>query len=478
MSKIPNMRIHIATVVPLAALVCIPILYGQASPEGAVNSIAIRPDGITRLYGSGAVLDPGLKYQKGPNWIQADSAGSAKWEISSGAAGEYEVSLCYASKSEEVPIVLQAGDSSHPESLRRTSGVFQDDLMNFERVKLGGRLRLDPSTRSLILQLKPPSSIRLRSVELVPVRAMAAIEREAERARKARASTDWLAKAGYGVMFHWTSRSQPRNGPAKSYADAVAAFDVPAFGRMVEDTGAGYVIFTVNHAEPHCPAPIGSWERAHPGMTTRRDLIGEIADELGKRKIRLMLYFASHTLGGLAKSTAKEYWSIHEQVLTEFGKRYGARVAGYWFDGWYQTTERYPELSLDALWPIVKTGNPQRLVAYNFWLYPPETERLEYWAGEVGGVVKPADSRYMTSGPAKGLQYQALLFADAPWVHSKPDSEMEPLRNKDEQLLKFIQETMAKQGAVTVNLGVFQDGSIGPDAARQMEVVRRAVRGK
>jgi hypothetical protein len=93
-------------------------------------------------------------------------------------------------------------------------------------------------------------------------------------------------------------------------------------------------------------------------------------------------------------------------------------------------------------------------------------------------VVKPADSRYMTSGPGKGLQSQALLFADAPWVHSKPDSEMEPLLNKDEQLVKFIQDTMAKQGAVTVNLGVFQDGSIGRDAARQMEVVRRAVRGK
>ena len=126
----------------------------------------------------------------------------------------------------------------------------------------------------------------------------------------------------------------------------------------------------------------------------------------------------------------------------------------------------------------MKTGNPQRLVAYNFWLYPPESERQEYWAGEVGGVVKPPDSRYMTSGPAKGLQHQALLIADAPWVHSKPDSEMEPLQSRDEQLVKFIQETMAKQGVVTINLGVFQDGSIGREAARQMEVVRRAVHGR
>jgi hypothetical protein len=44
--------------------------------------------------------------------------------------------------------------------------------------------------------------------------------------------------------------------------------------------------------------------------------------------------------------------------------------------------------------------------------------------------------------------------------------------------VKFIQETMARQGVVTINLGVFQDGSIGREAARQMEVVRRAVHDK
>src|SRR5437773_1004097 len=111
----------------------------------AAAPTAIRQNGITRLYGSGAALEQALKFQRGPNWIQADGAGSVKWEVSSGAAGEYEVSLCYAAKSDEVPVVLQAGNASLAGSLRRTSGVFQDDLMNFERVKLPGRLRLDPA---------------------------------------------------------------------------------------------------------------------------------------------------------------------------------------------------------------------------------------------------------------------------------------------------------------------------------------------
>src|ERR1041384_808278 len=114
----------------------------------AAAPTAIRPGGITRLYGSTATLDQGLKFQRGPNWITGENAGSATWEIVSGDAGEYQVDLCYAAKADEVPVVLQAGQSSLTGSLRRTSGVFQDDLMNFERVKVAGRLRAAPPTRT------------------------------------------------------------------------------------------------------------------------------------------------------------------------------------------------------------------------------------------------------------------------------------------------------------------------------------------
>jgi hypothetical protein len=147
-----------------------PALALWAVAAAAAASAAIRPDGITRLYGSGAALDQGLRFQKGPNWILVDSEGSLKWEISASAAGEYEVSLCYSAKSAEAPVLVQAGDSSLAGSLRRTSGVFQDDLMNFERVKMPGRLRIDPAARSLTLHFTPAtaSAMRFRSVDSYP----------------------------------------------------------------------------------------------------------------------------------------------------------------------------------------------------------------------------------------------------------------------------------------------------------------------
>src|SRR3546814_17291090 len=67
-----------------------------------------------------------------------------------------------------------------------------------------------------------------------------------------------------------------------------------------------------------------------------------------------------------------EYSNQLAEVFREFGHRYGTRVAGYWFDSWFQTTESYPNLSHEALFDAVKTGNPDRMVALNYWAFPIE----------------------------------------------------------------------------------------------------------
>ena len=81
--------------------------------------------------------------------------------------------------------------------------------------------------------------IRFRCLEILPVSGRAAIIPSEESVRAHRANTDWFVKAGYGVMFHWTDFTQPRDGKKKAYKDAVDAFDVKAFANMVEEMGAG-----------------------------------------------------------------------------------------------------------------------------------------------------------------------------------------------------------------------------------------------
>jgi len=177
----------------------------------------------------------------------------------------------------------------------------------------------------------------------------------------------------------------------------------------------------------------------------------------------------------MGETDSGTYLRAHHEILTEFGTRYGRKISGYWFDGWYQSLEQYPDIDPRELWSAVKAGNPDRVVAYNSWIYPGETDWQEYWAGEVGGLVRPTSSRFSEQGPAIGLQQHALWFLDAPWLHQKLDSEMEPLRFKNEELIRYVEESMRHQGVVTLNVGIFQDGEIGTAAFEQLQALHAAV---
>lgn len=439
---------------------------------------AVTRGGAIRLYAPAAQLTGAGRLDKRSSWLEVEGESSVTWTAVIDKAGAYRVSIVYSGDAHPTPFSLTLGSSALNGTLVLQAGFFEDSMMNFGRMIAAENVRLARGSQPVQLKIADGKAhLRIRSIEIESTSAAAPATQERTAARQ-RATTDWLARAGYGVMFHWTSESRPRHGPAVSYQQAVDAFNVDAFTKMVEGTGARYVVFTVNHARPHCPAPIRSWERIHPGSTTRRDLLGEIARALEARDIRLVLYVASHTVGKLHVATGKEYVAIHKEVLQEIGQRYGSRVAGYWFDGWYQTLEAYPEIEPRDLLPSVRAGNPARLAAFNFWVYPIETAWQDYWAGEVAEIVRPASSRYMTSGPAIGLQAHFLLFADAPWVHSTPETEMESLRFSDAALIDFVRRNSEKEAPVTINLGVYQDGTIGEAAQRQMTALRRAIRGK
>src|SRR5437016_2761999 len=81
------------------------------------------------------------------------------------------------------------------------------------------------------------------------------------------ASTDWMHRAGYGIMVHWTGVTIPQHGAKLPYAEAVARFDVKAFAQQLEEAGAGYLIFTLGHNLVHMPFPSAIMDARLPGLT-------------------------------------------------------------------------------------------------------------------------------------------------------------------------------------------------------------------
>ncbi len=358
-----------------------------------------------------------------------------------------------------------------------TQGVFGNK--SYEMTPIKGWLRLEAGTQSVTLSIpdapKAMVVLAFRSLELIPVAASTAIEAERQEARRARASTDWLAKAGYGLMFHWTSQSVGKDGTHKPYARAVDEFDVNRFAEMVEATGAGYIILTIGHAESYCPAPLKAWEKYHPGKTTRRDLVAEMADALNAKGIKLMCYLNAASLGKYPEAGEEEFSRIMMEVLTEFGQRYKEKVAGYWIDCCYQAKERYPGFSFREFFKACKAGNPNRILALNSWIYPNVSEWQEYWAGETASPVGlPLNGTTQEHGPGAGLRYHALLIMEPYWVQEKV--EMPRPRFTAQQLGDYIGRCKANGGAVTINLGIYQDGMVDPNAVNVLKEVRKRVR--
>jgi hypothetical protein len=99
----------------------------------------------------------------------------------------------------------------------------------------------------------------------------------------------------------------------------------------------------------------------------------------------------------------------------------------------------------------------------------------DYWAGEAGGDVPslPTSGYFDDSGPASGLQPHFMIFLDDPWVHGTQDTKIHPPRLSDSQLIDFISNCNRKGAPVTMNIGVYQDGSASPATLEQLAAARK-----
>ena len=153
-----------------------------------------------------------------------------------------------------------------------------------------------------------------------------------DRAQNRDGSKDWLADAGYGVFVHYL-------GGGPDWNDRVNSFDVGRFADQVAQTGAAYLVFTLGQNSGYYCSPNATYEK-YAGYQSgqrcsRRDLPMEIADALGKKGIRLMLYLPSRSPQQDEQAMAnlndvneqqpapQEFTRKWSEVIREWSLRYG-----------------------------------------------------------------------------------------------------------------------------------------------------------
>src|SRR6202008_2302859 len=127
----------------------------------------------------------------------------------------------------------------------------------------------------------------------------------------------------------------------------------------------------------------------------------------------------------------------------EAGKRYGEKLAGWWFDdgsmNYYYRSPDWKSIYISA-----KAGNPHRVITFNPWELPPASEFMDFYSGETiedpssnGWLVKGGNGK-LTGGTYKGLQASAAIITGKEWGHFLKDSAIQPIRWTPQQLAGLL----------------------------------------
>jgi hypothetical protein len=146
-------------------------------------------------------------------------------------------------------------------------------------------------------------------------------------------------------------------------------FDVEAFAHMVEDAGAGYVIWSATWCSYHFPAPVKAIDRIAPGHTSQRDLMvylpsgAPAADPVARKAFGWQWgspggwQLPGEPIGG----RLAEFQRNWEAVIREWSRRWGYSVSGWWIDGCHFADQMYrfgDEPNFASFARVLRAGKP------------------------------------------------------------------------------------------------------------------------
>lgn len=307
---------------------------------------------------------------------------------------------------------------------------------------------------------------------------------------------DWMSEGKFGVMVHWIAPGPaPERGERITDMDhAVDRFDLDRFLTQFQKTGADWLIFTIGQNTGCYAGRNAVLDRlAGPGHCSRRDLVGEIARGVKAQSKRFITYLpaevkaqseAIHAAFAWRSADQSEFQRRYCAFIRDYAERLGADLDGWWFDGCYTWDDFHNSLYDWPAWcAAARAGNPQAALAFNdgsfcVGIEQPLTPLQDYLSGEIDalqegkivlGRTENAPLMLPTSrfAPGTECQWHALLPIDCLWGYEGP-APMPPPRYSDAELFSFVRNCRAVGGAVTLNVGIYQEGHMAALSVDQL----------
>ena len=337
----------------------------------------------------------------------------------------------------------------------------------------------------------------LYSVELGTA---AARQEQLARAKEIRGDALWMIDGKYGLFVHWSSMSHALTGDeprAAWFQKSVEMFDVKVFADAVERTGAAWVTFTSTHQGFYWPGPNAALDKIAPGRTAKRDLLGEIIDELDRRGIRTLLYLHTGYNGydpevwreavGANDLDPRRFSDNIASIMRDCSLRYGKKLMGFgYLDG--ALSWDYP---LNPSWEdwarAIKAGNPKAVVGFSSNRGPTVSPFSELAVTDGASDLREIDPQLIGPGKQLGDVTTAwwCLMDKEGWLSNRVmngDFGKGPVHSTEEYV-NFFQQMAEKKIPVTMNVIMTADVTtehpiFNPKCMEVMEEIRKTIRGK
>ncbi len=492
--------------------------------EHRPRTISLRVDDITAAMAFDAHLAGRLQPPPQPRpSLNADfavrgfsgPADTLTWSVRAPASAEYDLALLYNGANEVLrggvlEIAAMPSGAVISEPLRERwwaplrPWVARHHLSHLIPLRAGEnrivlRLTTVPAAQSRLAASAPAATrgaqnqdFRVWSMELATPAARDAISR---RARELHSSHQWMVDGKYGLFTHFSPLTYPFHGDRMAYTNwqwGVDLFDVQAYADAVEATGARWVILTTSHGVVFWPGPNRTIDSLLKGRTCRRDLIQELANELGKRGIRFMLYFhfgATDHLWrqavGMNDEDSTRMAENFAALFEETSRRYGEKLWGFPYidDGFFRAYQHDPPWEKWAR--AIKSGHRDALVGFSPNRGPNVSPFSDLQIGDSGASLPdPAPaSMYAPDGPLAGLDPGWYIAMDG-WRTRRPFQGVfhDPPRFSREEYIDYFRKMAAARTPVTINLIITQDVTrrqpfFNPECLGIMKSVRKAMWG-
>ncbi len=304
----------------------------------------------------------------------------------------------------------------------------------------------------------------------------------------------WMRNVKWGVMSHyladWKERESGKKMSVENWNKMIDNFDVEGLADQIKSVGAGYFIFTIGQNSGYFLSPNKTYDQITgitPSKCSNRDLISDLADALNKRGIKLIVYLPSGAPSGDKTASEelqwkngpfrnKEFQINWQNIIREWSKRWGKKVAGWWFDGCYWPSIMYrscEEPNFKSFADAARTGNPESIVAFNpgvVYRSISLTPYEDYTAGEDDKPDRISIKRAI-NGIIDGAQLHYLSYLGERWGMDSP-------RFKTEQVVEWSKGVQKEGGVITWDTPIQVDGLYSQEFMKQLKSLGEAMNRK